>query len=73
MSLFRSESALVRRLAHAWRALRAAARLACGVPDYDTYVAHLRGAHPERPIPTYVEFFTERQNARYGAGRSRCC
>jgi uncharacterized short protein YbdD (DUF466 family) len=56
-----------------WPALRGAARLACGVPDYDTYVAHLRRAHPERAIPSYAEFFAERQQARYGSGRSRCC
>lgn len=61
------------RLAAAWRALAATARLACGVPDYDAYVAHLRRAHPERVIPSYAEFFAERQRARYGAGRSRCC
>jgi uncharacterized short protein YbdD (DUF466 family) len=61
------------RLLRAWRAMRAGARLLCGVPDYDTYVAHLRRLHPERPIPSYAEFFTERQNARYGSGRSRCC
>ena len=60
-------------LVSAWRTLIAAARLACGVPDYDTYVAHLRRYHPERTIPNYEEFFAERQRARYGAGRSRCC
>ena len=58
------------RFVHWWRAT---ARLACGVPDYDAYVAHLRRAHPERAVPTYEAFFAERQRARYGAGRSRCC
>ena len=52
---------------------RASTRLACGVPDYETFVAHLRRVHPERAVPTYEEFFDERQRARYGAGRSRCC
>ena len=61
------------RLLRAWRGLRACARLVCGVPDYDTYVAHLRRVHPERVVPSYAEFFTERQKARYGSGRSRCC
>lgn len=55
------------------RWLREVFRLMCGVPDYDGYVAHLRRLHPERPIPSYEEFFAERQRARYGRGRTRCC
>ena len=48
-----------------------------GVPDYDTYVAHMRHAHPDRPLMSYAEFFRERQSARYGEGAKRggfrCC
>ena len=47
-----------------------------GVPDYETYVAHRRANHPDRPIMTYVEFFRERQQARYAVGKGRfrgCC
>jgi uncharacterized short protein YbdD (DUF466 family) len=55
-------------------ALRRAGRLMCGIPDYDGYVAHLRLRHPGQPIPSYEEFFRERQNARYGRnGTARCC
>jgi len=57
--------------------LREGARLMIGVPDYDTYVAHMRQAHPDRPVMTYAEFFRERQSARYGEGTTtrgfRCC
>ena len=52
------------------------ARLMVGLPDYDTYVEHIRRTHPDRAVMTYAEFFCERQNARYGAdGRKgfRCC
>ena len=49
------------------------ARLMVGVPDYSTYVAHRKEHHPGEPVMTYPEFFRERQKARYGAGRSRCC
>jgi uncharacterized short protein YbdD (DUF466 family) len=52
------------------------ARLMVGVPDYETYVAHRRANHPKDPIMTYVEFFRERQQARYGVGNGRfrgCC
>jgi uncharacterized short protein YbdD (DUF466 family) len=61
----------------AWRQLRQTlgqtGRLAVGVPDYDAYVSHLREHHPGRTPPTYAEFFRERQDARYGRGRVRCC
>jgi uncharacterized short protein YbdD (DUF466 family) len=47
-----------------------------GVPDYETYVAHRQAKHPDQPIMTYVEFFRERQEARYAIGKGRfraCC
>jgi uncharacterized short protein YbdD (DUF466 family) len=53
-----------------------AARLMVGVPDYETYVAHRRAKHPDEPIMSYVEFFRERQQARYAVGKGRfrgCC
>jgi uncharacterized short protein YbdD (DUF466 family) len=56
-----------------WHRLVQAARLSCGIPDYDTYVAHLRTHHPERRVPTYAEFFRERQVARYKGTGGRCC
>ncbi|MBN4667443.1 YbdD/YjiX family protein [Pandoraea nosoerga] len=56
------------------RYLGQAMRLMVGLPDYDTYVAHMRATHPDRPIMSYEAFFRERQEARYG-GKSggRCC
>ena len=56
-----------------WRALVAATRRIAGIPDYDTYVAHVRAHHPERAIPSEAEFFADRQEARYRAGGGRCC
>ncbi|HET7330370.1 YbdD/YjiX family protein [Dyella sp.] len=56
-----------------WRRLVQTARLSCGVPDYDVYVAHLRAHHPERQVPTYAEFFRDRQTARYKGTGGRCC
>jgi uncharacterized short protein YbdD (DUF466 family) len=51
------------------------ARLMCGVPDYEAYVAHVRARHPDRAAMSHEEFFRERQEARYGGGkgRFRCC
>ena len=53
-----------------------AARMLVGMPDYDTYVAHMRNTHPEQTPMSYEAFFRERQDARYGAGKGRsirCC
>jgi len=56
-----------------WSGCSAAARRIIGIPDYDTYVDHLRTRHPDRPIPSRTAFFDERQRARYSSGGGRCC
>ena len=50
-------------------------RLMVGMPEYCTYVDHMKMAHPDQSIMSYEEFFRERQEARYGSkGRlNRCC
>ena len=48
-------------------------RLMVGVPEYSTYVAHMKQIHPDRPVMSYEEFFRERQKVRYGGKVSRCC
>ena len=55
------------------RTLRQSLRLMVGVPEYDTYVAHMRSKHPDQPVMPYQDFFRERQEARYGSKVSRCC
>ncbi|WP_281719051.1 YbdD/YjiX family protein [Pandoraea apista] len=56
------------------RYLGQAMRLMVGLPDYETYVAHMRATHPDQEAMSYEAFFRERQEARYG-GKSggRCC
>jgi len=49
------------------------ARQLIGVGDYQTYLTHLRTHHPERPLPSYEQFFKERQAARYKGTGGRCC
>lgn len=61
------------RLRVVWSTLARTARLAVGVPDYETYVRHRAQAHPGEPVMSYEEFFRSRQDARYGRGASRCC
>jgi len=57
------------------RRLAETANLMVGLPDYDTYVAHLAAAHPDQPAMTREAFFHDRQARRYGAGGGglRCC
>lgn len=65
---------LTGRLATAIAAVVRGGRLVCGIPDYEGYVAHLRLHHPERPVPSFEEFFRARLDARYGkGGTTRCC
>ena len=59
----------------AGRYLGQSMRLMCGLPEYDTYVAHREVTHPGEPMMTYEEFFRERQEARNGGAGKRggCC
>jgi uncharacterized short protein YbdD (DUF466 family) len=63
-------------ISNAWAWAVRTARLMIGVPDYQTYVAHRKAHHPDEPIMSYVDFFRERQDARYAVSRGRfkgCC
>jgi uncharacterized short protein YbdD (DUF466 family) len=53
---------------------RAAAivRAILGVPDYESYVAHMRQAHPGDRVMSETEFRLARMNDRYNR-TSRCC
>lgn len=56
-----------------WARLAALVRRVTGMPDYAAYTAHLRRCHPDRPVPSEREFFSEYLRTRYGDGASRCC
>lgn len=63
-------------LSDAGRYLGQAMRMMVGLPDYETYLAHMETMHPDQPVMSYEEFFRERQEARYGGGNGRigrCC
>lgn len=62
-------------LAQAGRYLGQSMRLMVGLPEYDTYLAHMEKNHPDQPAMDYEEFFRERQEARYGGAGKRggCC
>lgn len=52
------------------------ARLMVGQGDYAAYAEHVRRTHPDQVPMTEVEFFRNRENARFGVGNTagfRCC
>ena len=54
--------------------VREMARLMVGQPPYAVYRAHMARNHPETVPMTEVEFFRNREQARYGgAGGGKCC
>lgn len=56
------------------RTLRNTARLMVGQPCYQTYVQHMAEHHPERTPMSRIEFFRDREQARYGGKNGgRCC
>jgi uncharacterized short protein YbdD (DUF466 family) len=59
--------------AQAGRYFAQSLRLMVGVPDYGTYLRHMRATHPDQEPMSYEAFFVERQQARYGAKLGRCC
>jgi uncharacterized short protein YbdD (DUF466 family) len=56
-----------------WRKAVEMGRLMIGIPDYETYVDHMRRIHPAEPVMSYEQFFNERMAARYRNGGGRCC
>ncbi|MCI4591421.1 putative selenoprotein [Sphingobium sp. BYY-5] len=54
--------------------LRRTARLMVGMPDYDAYLRHMADHHPNQSVMNRVQFFRDRQEARYGGKNGgRCC
>ncbi len=56
------------------RAIRDTALLMVGQPSYAAYREHMARHHPEREPMSEVQFFRDREQARYGGkGGGRCC
>jgi uncharacterized short protein YbdD (DUF466 family) len=55
------------------RPLVAALRRIVGMPDYQSYLEHLRRKHPECTVPSEREYFDQYVAARYSGGPTRCC
>jgi uncharacterized short protein YbdD (DUF466 family) len=50
-----------------------AIRKIAGMPNYASYVEHLRRFHPQATIPTERQYYAEFVQNRYGDGPTRCC
>lgn len=55
------------------RRVAAVIRRIIGVPDYASYVAHVRTCHPEQEPMSERDFLRERLSARYSQPGNRCC
>ena len=66
---------MIHKISQTLRQLSQSMRLMVGMPEYSTYVEHMKTAHPDQSVMSYEEFFFLRQEARYGSkGRlNRCC
>lgn len=53
--------------------LLVALRRIAGMPDYASYVEHLRRCHPALPEPSERQFYEDFIRARYEEGPTRCC
>jgi uncharacterized short protein YbdD (DUF466 family) len=54
--------------------VRETAHLMVGVPDYDSYLAHMAANHLGVQPMNRESFWREREAARFGEGRTlRCC
>lgn len=53
--------------------LRETALLMVGQPSYDAYLRHMAEHHPAQEPMTRLQFFRDREKARFGAGGGRCC
>ncbi len=64
---------MLRKIRQGMRFVGQSVRLMVGMPEYSSYLEHMKNAHPDRRAMSYPEFFRERQEARYGGKISRCC
>lgn len=44
-------------------------KLMIGVGDYDAYVKHMQDHHADAAVMTYKDWYRNRVDARYGAGK----
>ncbi|HKP28530.1 MAG TPA: YbdD/YjiX family protein [Gemmatimonadales bacterium] len=55
------------------RLIASTIRRIVGMPDYATFVEHMKRRHPQCAVPSEREFFDQYVTARYSGGPTRCC
>ncbi|MDN4075233.1 MULTISPECIES: YbdD/YjiX family protein [Fictibacillus] len=68
-----NQFSILRKINGVAAAIRKIGRGISNLPDYDSYVEHIRQHHPEVVPPTEAEFFNDFLNKKYGASAKRCC
>lgn len=63
----------MRSIAQMLGTVRAGARMVAGVGCYEAYLTHMWERHPAQVPMTNIEYFRDRQDARFGGGTSSCC
>ena len=63
----------MRQLADSLSRLAHIVRRIIGAPDYESYLTHVRLAHPGEAPLTREQFMTDAMRRRYGRGAGRCC
>ena len=60
-------------IARRLRPLVKACRLIVGIPDYDSYLEHMRARHPGAPVLSLRDFHAQAIDRKYAKKGARCC
>ncbi len=55
------------------RNVRQACRQVFGIPDYESYLAHMAAHHAGEPVLSRRDFFARAIDRKYGKSGPRCC
>ncbi|MDN4527575.1 YbdD/YjiX family protein [Fictibacillus fluitans] len=66
-------NSLFQKIRHGAEIMRKIGKGISNLPDYQSYVEHIRIHHPEVAPPTEAEFFKDFLDKKYGASAKRCC
>ena len=50
-----------------------ACRLIVGIPDYESYLEHMRARHPGAPVLSARDFHAQAIDRKYAKKGARCC
>jgi uncharacterized short protein YbdD (DUF466 family) len=55
------------------RTIIKACRTIVGIPDYESYLEHMRARHPGAPVLSAREFHAQAIDRKYAKKGARCC